>query len=244
MLSGSKFRQPRSRRRDDELPAGIHEAGQSFETTGWFGEPVHQVGQQDDVELSQVIAWVQGIALLEAHPHTVNFLRHHGGRVSTQFALLGKAEIELPIQGETGGAFDEPLREIDAEDLPAMARQLKARSPNRTAEVQRARTGRQTVQVEAFADGANGKAQRRVRAEFKGQDLRGSAVMKQQVFAHRPVSFVKVLRHKLDQNSGHCRRIQPRSHQPVYWGFRWNAVGVSSQRTISARAILEISVAL
>ena len=115
------------------------------------GEAIHQVREQDDIELPQVRAQGLGITRLEPDPATVNLRRHHrrGGTGQNAFLEAGVGEGTLLLQMPR--YLDEPVRMVNTDDLGAVPRQLERRAAHGAAEVQRPGGGPQPGEVKTLA---------------------------------------------------------------------------------------------
>ena len=77
-----------------------------------------------------------------------------------------------------------------------MARQFEARTTHSTTQVQRARPGWQTVNIQTLGYAADGEMERGRGPEIIRQDLLRRAVMKEEILRNRPVALVKMAGHR------------------------------------------------
>src|SRR5438876_957352 len=97
------------------------------------------------------------VALFKGYPLPVNLRRHdrhsRGGQVAFDNESVGDGALALKMAAD----FDKAFREVDANHLGAMPRQLKGGAPDRTAQIQRSCVWAEPFRVEAFSDGPDRK---------------------------------------------------------------------------------------
>ena len=185
--------EPGTGRRHDQLSSRTHEVGEAVQASAGFAEAIHQVSQQHHVERAQVRTQVLRIALLERHPVAVDLGGHHRRRGRGQVAFLDVGVGDRAMLLQVPRDLDEAMGVVDADDLGAVPRQLERGSSDGATEVQRARLGRQTRDLQTLGDATRRVVEGGRRAERPGQNLLRRSVVEEQVFRERPFRFVESL---------------------------------------------------